>query len=120
LNPSRSWRVGEPRSSPTGKPLEGKNRDTFWTAPISEGAWPGEDLPAAMRKIADRLSPHRSFFHRIRTEGGSIEFFVGWFLENMAGDNWDCELLAQIADLKIDLSLCLYPPEPALPPSETV
>jgi hypothetical protein len=57
------------------------------------------------------LAPHRPFFHEIRSQGGTIELFVGWFLDGQSGDVFDCDLLAQIADLKIDLSLDVYGPE---------
>jgi hypothetical protein len=63
--------------------------------------------------LLDQLAMHRSFFHRIRAEGGGVEFFVGWFFETQSGDIFDYELLARMADLKIDLSLHVYPADAA-------
>jgi hypothetical protein len=109
LNPSRCWRAGEPRTTPKGGELEGINRETYWTARLVEGEWPPTALPVLISDLLAQLALHRSFFHRIRSEGGAVEFFVGWFFEAQSGDVFDCNLMARMADLKIDLSLDVYP-----------
>jgi hypothetical protein len=68
-------------------------------------------LADLLGRVLDQLAPHRSFFHGIRSQGGTIEFFVGWFFDGQSGDVLDCDLLARMADLKIDLSLDVYGPE---------
>jgi hypothetical protein len=110
LTPSRTWRVGEPRATTKGAPLKGIYSATFWTKRFVEGEFLDKELPAAMGEIVDQLVPHRSFFHRIRLEGGTAEFFVGWFFNRQSGGTFDCDLLARLADLKIDLSFDVYPP----------
>ena len=117
-DPFRSWPAGEPRTTPRGTPLEGRNRDSYWTANAIEGGWPDKGLAVAIRELLDQLVPHKDFLDRIRSEGGNVALFVGWFLEGQCGDELDCDLLARMADLKINLSLNLYPPDPALPPSD--
>jgi hypothetical protein len=72
-------------------------------------------LSVLLGRALDQLAPHRPFFQRIRSQGGTIEFFVGWFFDGDSGDVFDCDLLARMADLKIDLSLNVYGPES--PPS---
>jgi Domain of unknown function (DUF4279) len=109
FNPSRACRAGEPRTTPSGRPLEGKWPDTRWTARVLEGEWPGKDLQAAIAELLDRLEPNRSFFEKVHSEGGAAEFFVGWFLHGQSGGVFDCGLLAGIADFKISLSLNVYP-----------
>ncbi len=111
LAPSRSWSAGERRTTPSGEPLEGIWPETYWTARVTEGNWPGKDLPTAVAELLDRLELNRSFLTRVRSEGGSAEFFVGWYLEGNSGDVFDCGLLARMADLKINLSLDVYPPD---------
>jgi hypothetical protein len=49
-------------------------------------------------------------------EGGRVEVFVGWFFLGNRGDVFDDNVLARMADLKIDLSLDVY--LPAQPQSE--
>jgi hypothetical protein len=36
---------------------------------------------------------------------------VGWFFDGQSGGVFSHELLARMADLKIDLSLAVYPPD---------
>jgi hypothetical protein len=109
--PSRSWKANEPRSTPSGQLLGGVWPETYWTAKVASGEWPGKDLSAAITELLDQLESSRSFFAKIRSEGGTVEFFVGWFFDGQSGGVFDSELLARIADLKIDLSLDVYPPD---------
>ena len=109
LQPSRSWRGREPRSMPTGTPLSGVNSDIYWTTKLGEGSWPPTSLPTAIGAALDELSDRRAFLHQIRAEGGQAEFFIGWFFEGQSGDTLPYGLLAQAADLGIDLSFDVYP-----------
>jgi len=111
LNPFRCWRAGEAQTTPKGKPLEGRYSNSCWTAKLVKGQWPDKSLPVVINELLDQLAPHQGFFQRIRTEGGTVEFFIGWFLEGNSGDVFDCDLLARMAALKIDLSLDVYPPD---------
>jgi hypothetical protein len=112
LVPSRSWRAGEPRSTPKGDPLDGVYQESYWTSgSIIKGKWPKVDLTTAIDKLLDRLTSHRKFFHRLRSDGGRVEFFVGWYFRGNGGDVFCYDLLARMADLKIDLSLDVYPPD---------
>ena len=110
LNPDRTWRAGEPRTTPKGAPLKGVYSKTFWTRTFVEGEFRDKELPAAVGEIVDQLLPHRGFFERIRSEGGAAEFFVGWFFNRQSGGTFDSDLMSRIADLKIDLSFDVYPP----------
>jgi hypothetical protein len=92
--------------------LEGKWPDTYWTSgSVVEGQWPGKALPSAVGELLDQLAAHKSFLHQTRAEGGKIELFVGWYFDGNSGDVFSFELLDRLADLKIDLSLDIYPPD---------
>jgi hypothetical protein len=110
IEPERSWKAGEARRTPTGKPLEGYNRHTHWGAGIAAGRWPS-DVNEAIHDALKRLVCHRSFLHHIRAEGGAVELFVGWFFDNQSGDVLTHQCLALAGDLQIDLSFDIYPPE---------
>jgi len=71
---------------------------------------PDNELPAELNAVLDSLIQHRDFFRRVRTDGGRTEFFIGWDFDGNSGDVFGCDLLGRLADLKIDLSLDLYPP----------
>jgi hypothetical protein len=100
------------RSTPKGAPLEGRYAQTYWTATLAEGRWPGKALEDVIGDLLDQLTSRKDFFHRIRSEGGKVEFFVGWFFDGQSGGVFSCNLLARMAELKIDLSLAVYPPDP--------
>ena len=60
--------------------------------------------------MLDRLVRCRAFLHTIRSEGGSAELFTGWCFERQSGDILTYKILAKAGDLKLDLSLDVYPP----------
>ena len=59
------------------------------------------------------LSGKRSFLLQVRSEGGSVELFIGWYFDVQSGGTFTHHLLASVADLGIDLSLDIYPNVPA-------
>jgi hypothetical protein len=99
------------RSTPKGTSLDGTYPHIYWTAALAEGRWPGKALEDVISDLLDQLTARKDFFHRIRSEGGKVEFFVGWFFDGGSGGVFSCDLLARMADLKIDLSLSVYPPD---------
>lgn len=54
------------------------------------------------------LQRHKRFLHRISSTGGSVEYFVGMYLERNHGVTLSPELLYELATLQIALSLDLY------------
>ena len=110
IEPKRSWKAGEPRLTPKGKPLEGIYRDTYWVADIAAGRWPN-NLNTAIDDALTRLVRFRSFLHNMRAEGGTVELFIGWFFENQSGGVLSHDCLALAGDLQIDLSFDVYSPE---------
>jgi hypothetical protein len=107
--PKVSWKAGDSRVTPKGTPLKGLRKDSYWTCNVLKGEWPGKDLTDAVSDLVTQLSLHRSFFQQVRSEGGKVEFFVGWFFDGNSGDVFDVDLLAKLADLGIALSLDIYP-----------
>lgn len=106
LAPGRTWDAGALRTDPSGRPLGGTNADTYATFALSEGTgW----LAEALADAAERMAPHRDLFAAWRAEGGSVEFFVGWFPEGgNSEDRFEPELLARLGELGLRLSLDIY------------
>ena len=75
---------------------------------MAAGQWPSE-INKAIYDSLGKLVKHRSFFHRVRAEEGTVELFVGWFFEKQSGDVLSHECLALAGDLKVDLSFDIYP-----------
>ncbi len=92
-------------------PLAGVNRESYWTTRVAEGNSESASLSDVIRRLIIDLTPHKPLFETLRREGGSIEFFVGWFFDGNSGDVLDFDVLSKMADLKIDLSLDVYPPD---------
>src|SRR5258708_7521260 len=86
LEPRRSWKAGDPRTTPVGNPLEGTNRETYWYTVLCHGNMPPASLAIDIDGALDKLAAHRTFLHRIRAEGGRSEFFIGWYLRSQAGE----------------------------------
>lgn len=110
IDPERCWKAGEPRQTPTGVPLDGIYKDTYWTTNVVAGRWPVV-INDAIHDVLKKLVRYRPFFHQIRSEGGVVELFIGWFFENQSGDILTHQCLALAGDLQIDLSFDVYSPE---------
>lgn len=108
FTPKRCWKAGEPRTTPTGRRLEGTNRETYWYTKMCGSEMPRSSLSAAIDSSLDKLSMYRTFLQEIRATGGRSEFFVGWFFGSQAGETFLYSTLSRMAELGIDLSLDNY------------
>jgi hypothetical protein len=109
LEPSRMWRAGDPRTTPKNTPLEGVWRGTYWATDVLKDDCPNRTLAAALFELAERFSANKSFFAKVRNEGGCVEFYVGWFIDGNRGDEFGPDLMGKLVDLGITLSLDIYP-----------
>lgn len=110
LEPSRLWSVGNPRTTPKGSPLKGVYKENYWVAPIVNGSSTDVSLAGAIASALDRLEAHKGFFQDFVGSGGRSELFIGWFFDDgNSGDVLEHELLARLADFRIDVSLDVYP-----------
>ncbi len=100
--------VGEERKTPKGKKLNGTNPETHWIKSVN---YTGESLPDAIKGALSEFGAQPAVSREIRQSGGGVEFFIGWFFENIGGDVLPAELLGQLAELGIDLSFDIYGPE---------
>jgi hypothetical protein len=111
VSPIRTWKAGEPRTTPKGTPLTGVNRDSYWYGRmIEDTSSQTQSLGDALAGIVDTLTPHRQFFEAFAADRGRAEFFIGWYFpEGNSGDVLGHELLRRLSELKIDLSFDIYP-----------
>lgn len=113
LKPSNAWKLGEPRRTPTGKPLN-NNRNSFWTARLIQKRFattPGRSLQSALTVEIRRLKKHGALLRRIQKHGGRAELFIGIFGENSFnfGAELDTKLLTDLSKLGLSLGLDIYP-----------
>ena len=89
--------------------MDGVYRDSYWTAPVTEGAVDQADLPTAVSVAIEGLWPHRQFFIDCSESGGAAEFFIGWFFpDGNSGDIFDWRLMERLSQMRISLSLDIY------------
>lgn len=107
LEVSRQHKVGQPRTNPKGKPLQGAYPSSYWVHEF-ELARPTE-LTACLAAILDRLEPHKSYLLGIVREGGATELFCGVFADGNWDECFDHTLLHRLSDMAINLRLDVYP-----------
>lgn len=100
------YRVGERRQTPAGTILSGVNKATFCVVELAPPR--GCELERFIKRCNKTLESHKRFLSRISSTGGSVEYFIGMFLDSNHGVVFSPELLAQLATLQITLSLDLY------------
>ncbi|MES9903775.1 MAG: hypothetical protein ABW168_14005 [Sedimenticola sp.] len=109
LPPSRKWSVGEQRSTPKGKILEGCYKESYCSFKLSHGT--DESLSEFLMRITSGLKNNASFKEKIISSGCDIEYFIGWYITKNTGDTFNQEFLKDIATLGISLAFDIYPSE---------
>ena len=97
---------GAHRHTAKGSVLNGKFTANYCVFRFGESH---EELATFLKGVTRRLSAHVTLFREIKTAGGRVELFVGWYSDrNSGGEVFDSELLEAMGSLGIDLSLDIY------------
>ena len=108
---------GQQRRMRSGALLPYVEKQHYWSTRVISGRYDIRDLPSAIQLALNWIEPAKTLIHEIITSGGRAELFIGWFFENgNSGDVLDHRLIAQAADLGIDLSFDIYPDEQNISP----
>lgn len=102
LSPSRSWAVGELRSTPKGSRLPGTYQESYCS--FNLGDRDDGELAAFLNETLDALEPSASFISELRKTDGMINFYISWSV-GQRGEVFDTKLLARMARLGIDLGI---------------
>lgn len=103
----RSWVAGERRTTPRGALLDGNWDHSYATMPIDVETDSG--LEAALDRVAAILSDKARTIEQHIRSGGSIELFVGYFLEAFnSGFTLSSALMGKISDLGVDIGFDIY------------
>jgi hypothetical protein len=100
------WKAGQNRVTPTGTQLSGIYKETYCTFNLARSR--KDELERFIKHSNKILQPHKRFIRHISLTGGSIEYFVGMYLDKNHGVILNPELLDELAKLQIALSLDLY------------
>ena len=114
LRPKTSHDVGDLRVTKHGRVLGGSYEDMYWSFDLCEGKrLDAEDVlfEDFVTQKNTELEKHKAFFNELRSTGGTIDYFVGWFSVDSINMNiyLDPPLLRSTADLDISIVLCAYP-----------
>ncbi len=112
LQPNRSWKAGQQRTTPKGTPLEGTHRESYWNAdPFQRGEYSSTDDLAedSLIELLEVLEPKKAFLQKLRGEGTRIIVQISSF----SGRNYAFELspdiLGRYAALGVGLAHDVYP-----------
>ncbi|WP_321397831.1 DUF4279 domain-containing protein [Emcibacter sp.] len=112
LTPARLWTAGEPKLTPKGTALPITAEDSFWEARLSGSGKRSSSeisLEVWLKQAVSDLAPHREKFAEIAQTGGRVELFIRWAGDYNMGAVFAPELLRDLADLHLTLSLDVYP-----------
>jgi hypothetical protein len=106
LKASIKRKVGLRRTTPAGTLLAGTNDATFCVFELD--AKTRGHLDTSLNALTKKLFRLKPFLQKIRSTGGSIEYFIGLFVKKNTGIMLGKSLMTQLVDLGIDLSLDIY------------
>jgi hypothetical protein len=107
LQPHRSWKAGEPRVTPKGRPLPGSHTASCWNHVFRFTGKAGFSDEIGL--ILDRLMAHKSLLHKINRTGGKTELYVKLPGDQNLGDELSWKTLRRFSDLRVNLSLETFP-----------
>jgi len=110
IEPSRAWKMGDPRATPTGTPLKGTYPETYWYTDLCSVVDAAEeDLESALVRFLHGLREHQQFLLAVRESGGRAELYVGVHGPASYGFEFVPSLLAELASIGVTLGIEVYP-----------
>lgn len=107
------WNAGEEKITPRGRKLGTLNHESVMSFAFSHEAETSDQktLEQSISETLIKLKPCAGLFHSFAKEGGSIEFFIGVFMDRNSGIIFKPELMRRIAALHAEIQLDIYPPD---------
>jgi hypothetical protein len=100
------WEAGTQAKTPTGRSLNFTRKDTYCSFKLEHP--PEKELVDFLKSCNEKFYIHKEYFEHIRSTGGRIEYFIGYYCDKNCGVIFDIDLLESLVKLKIDLSLDFY------------
>jgi len=107
LKPTFIHNVGEQRRTPKDTPLEGQYRQSYCSFELAEAS--GFSFVDSIQKWNKHFAAKSENLSMIRQTGGTLEYFVGLFLDRNGGFTLEPKDLRQMADLGIRMAFDIYP-----------
>jgi hypothetical protein len=107
LVPRMTALAGNARTTPNGKPLDGRHKISMWGYSLHVK---GRRLfSEELRKIIDALEPHAMFLAKVTDDGGSIHLIFHLPGDINIGDDISWKDLKRLSHLQIDLGIEVFP-----------
>ncbi|MEH6697540.1 MAG: hypothetical protein V7672_02465 [Brevundimonas sp.] len=100
------WTAGEPRVTPTGRPLGGVREESYCSFRIARRD--DGEMARSISEIMDVLEAHRAHLEEISRTGGRLNIFVFWRAGGDTGETFNADLLGRLASLNVDLGINVY------------
>lgn len=100
------WKAGEQIKTSQGAHFSGVRECTFCRFKFKKNE--DESLVYVINKINRDLKKRINFVHKIYESGGKFEYFIGWYSEGNSGEEFDAQLIKDLAELHIGLSFDFY------------
>ena len=111
-SPRRAWTVGEPRTTPKGRLLEGHHKESYCSFDITRRV--DGEVASALLDTFEALRAFAHDLHELRATGGDVSLFVFWQSNGDTGERFDVDLLRAMAELGIALDLNVFDSNDAL------
>ena len=108
LVPIYSYKAGDQRITPKGRPLPSVHRETLWCYDIEIDK--NASLTQALDAMAALLAPREQQIKQLRMQGFRLECFIGLFLDEDRTEILTSEQMSRCARDDIDLVLRIYAP----------
>lgn len=108
VEPFRIWKAGDPRTTPTGRRLEGHYDHSYCCLRIACGD--GQSASEAMGTFLTKIEAHKTLFDDLINSGGKLRMVVHDLTATSFRDEFDSYLLMRLANQGIALGIECYRP----------
>lgn len=105
--PYQSWQAGQPRRTPTGRPMPSIGRESYWVWSTTIAGQ--RNFFAALMDELGRLSAHGAFLRAIAESGGQIALEISLPGAENIGATLPHDAIRRLATLPVELGVEVFP-----------
>ena len=110
--PGRIWKVGDDRQTPRGEKLEGHYDESYCFFRLFDNPQSSdvETPSAALGRLVTSLAGLKDDLRNHVESGGTLELLLSVYVDSNSGETFRPDLMGEMANLQIQLSVDIYPP----------
>jgi hypothetical protein len=105
--PDRMWSSADARTTPTGLPLQGVRKETYWS--YTETIYDKRAFFDEMMSQLDGFKKHTDFLTEFYATGGEAMIVVGLHGKTNIGDTLNADQLRKIAKMGFSVGIEVFP-----------